>query len=216
MTRKTDQQSTADQIHGRLTEGEDPVQIAASLSLDTATDYEIVGQRWRPEGTPVAVLLPGWCADDGNCEVKYPDADTGEEAAREYVETGDWGEGATTTTWIHVRAWRAGYVLREDGEILEVLLGEKSHSVEIEPEEPSCPSEEGQHDWQSPHELVGGGIVDNPGVRGHGPGTISKEACVRCGATRTTDTWAQDPSTGEQGLESLAYGPPGTVELPEP
>jgi hypothetical protein len=50
-----------------------------------------------------------------------------------------------------------------------------------------------------------GGIEENPGVWGHGGGVVINEACVRCGCGRTTDTWAQDPSTGRQGLESVAY-----------
>jgi hypothetical protein len=28
---------------------------------------------------------------------------------------------------------------------------------------------------------------------------------MRCGCERTTDTWAQNPETGEQGLQSVSY-----------
>jgi hypothetical protein len=60
------------------------------------------------------------------------------------------------------------------------------------------------HDWQSPHALVGG-LKENPGVRGHGGGVVIHEVCVHCGTLRVTDTWAQNPSTGEEGLESVRY-----------
>jgi hypothetical protein len=205
------------QIANRLAAGEDPAMIAEALSLDTTDedeDYNVVGQRWRPKGAPVAVLLPGWSADDGNAEVVYPDADSDDEAAREYVDGGEWGE-RDTTTWIHVRTWRRGYVWDADEEeVVEVIADEQSHTVQLDPEEPECPSDEGEHDWQAPHELVGG-LIENPGVHGHGGGVTITTVCMRCGARRVEDTWAQDPETGQQGLESVTYEPPGTVELPE-
>ena len=34
---------------------------------------------------------------------------------------------------------------------------------------------------------------------------IVREVCAHCGAYRTTDTWAQDQTTGQQGLTSVAY-----------
>ena len=49
-------------------------------------------------------------------------------------------------------------------------------------------------------------MAENPGVWGHGGGVIIEEHCTRCDATRTTDTWAQDGSTGQQGLTSVSYG----------
>ncbi|MGO9973422.1 MAG: hypothetical protein ACLP01_11570 [Solirubrobacteraceae bacterium] len=39
---------------------------------------------------------------------------------------------------------------------------------------------------------------------------IRCEVCVRCSAGRKRDTWAQNPSTGEQGLPAVSYEPPGT------
>lgn len=60
---------------------------------------------------------------------------------------------------------------------------------------PDCESGE-DHDWQSPHAIVGG-ICETPGVHGHGGGVIIRECCARCGMYRITDTWAQDPATGE-------------------
>lgn len=83
---------------------------------------------------------------------------------------------------------------------------EGSVHIALQPEEPECPSDEGEHDWQSPHEILGG-LEENPGVWGHGGGVIIHEVCMHCGCERMTDTWAQDPTTGRQGLESVRYEP---------
>jgi hypothetical protein len=71
--------------------------------------------------------------------------------------------------------------------------------------QPACVDGE-DHDWQSPIEIVGG-IKENPGVWGHGGGVTIQEVCLRCGCGKCTDTWAQDPETGEQGLRSIKYAP---------
>ena len=44
-------------------------------------------------------------------------------------------------------------------------------------------------------------------VWGSGGGVRIEEVCMRCGCSKTTDTWAQDPSDGEQGLDSTSYVP---------
>jgi len=79
----------------------------------------------------------------------------------------------------------------------------KSTTIEIEVPEPDCTDDDG-HGWQSPLSVVGG-IEDNPGVWGNGGGVIIREVCAHCGMYRCTDTWAQNPSTGEQGLKSVSY-----------
>jgi hypothetical protein len=80
---------------------------------------------------------------------------------------------------------------------------EECATVQLDPEEPDCTDADG-HDWQSPHEVVGG-LKENPGVRGHGGGVIVTEVCAHCGMYRITDTWGQRPDTGEQGLTVLEY-----------
>jgi hypothetical protein len=77
-------------------------------------------------------------------------------------------------------------------------------TVVLHPAEPKC-SHAG-HDWQSPYEIVGG-LECNPGVWGHGGGVKVEEVCMHCGCARLTDTWAQRPDTGEQGLTSTTYEP---------
>ena len=126
--------------------------------------------------------------NDGNCEVEI-DAESAEDAAQEYVNGGDWGR-IEETTWINV------WVEDEDGDRERV-------KVTLNPDEPRCEGGN-DHDWQSPHEVVGG-IKENPGVWGNGGGVKITEVCIRCGCGKHVDTWAHDPSTGEQGLESVRY-----------
>ena len=114
------------------------------------------------------------------------------EQAKKWIAEGDYDtdEG---TVWVH------GYLLELDRDDTAAECIE----VTIEPPEPDC--EDGrEHDWQSPVELVGG-IKENPGVWGHGGGVVIHEVCMHCGTERVTDTWAQDPDTGRQGLHSVAY-----------
>lgn len=131
-----------------------------------------------------------------------------EEMAIEWCQGGDYPAEAyeNGTFWIGVAIERL--VEDEDG---EEEVEERWHAqAEFDPTEPDCP-EGDEHDWQAPHELVGG-CEENPGVRSHGGGVIIEEVCICCGATRTTDTWAQD-SNGRQGLESVKYGKPGSVDV---
>lgn len=82
------------------------------------------------------------------------------------------------------------------------LLDEVVHAT-VDPTPPPCTDKQG-HDWRSPVAIVGG-LRENPGVRGHGGGVIIVEVCLHCGTERETDTWAQDRSTGQQGLTSVTY-----------
>jgi hypothetical protein len=117
--------------------------------------------------------------------------DDAEERLTAWVESGEYGqhEANAKTVWV-----RAHYIRPDESS--------ESITVTIEPDEPDCT--EGEHDWQSPIEIVGG-IKENPGCWGHGGGVIIEEVCLHCGCGRTTDTWAQNPETGEQGLDSVSY-----------
>jgi hypothetical protein len=146
----------------------------------------------------VLVPLPNVThADDGNAELMYPDT-TAEDAANEYIESGDWGD-RDETQWIKVYTWIEG--IDAKGEI--VRINDESYLITLDPIEPDCDGDQ-EHDWQSPYEIVGG-IKENPGVWGHGGGVTITEVCIHCGCERFTDTWAQNPETGEQGLTSVAY-----------
>ena len=89
--------------------------------------------------------------------------------------------------------------------VIDTWTGEKSDEVHtVEPVEPECIDGGTEHRWDSPFAIVGG-IKDNPGVHGKGGGVLIHKVCRRCGSHRHTDTWATDPETGEQGLESVSY-----------
>ena len=122
------------------------------------------------------------------------EADDGEKALDvaevKYAASGDY-DTSDGTVWVR---W---YAVDEDDEV------EASRSIQIDPPEPECLRGE-SHDWQAPYEIVGG-LKENPGVRGHGGGVFIQEVCMHCGTERVIDTWAQDPSTGEQGFRSVAY-----------
>lgn len=99
------------------------------------------------------------------------------------------------TVWFH------GDLFKIIEEETEDLIDHLTYT--FDPPEPDCDGEH-DHDWQSPYSVVGG-IRDNPGVWGHGGGVIIREVCAHCGRYKVTDTWAQDPSTGEEGLEAVWY-----------
>ena len=88
--------------------------------------------------------------------------------------------------------------------VRNTVTGESDNStVKLDAEEPDCEDGE-EHDWRSPYSVLGG-FKENPGVWGHGGGVIIREVCAHCGQYRITDSWAQRPDTGEQGLESVEY-----------
>jgi len=112
----------------------------------------------------------------------------------EWSEDGDWDRSET----IHLSDWARMIdpVTEED-----VHDGEVEITVTLQPEEPDCERED--HDWKSPHSVLGG-MEESPGVQGHGGGVVISEVCAHCGIYRVTDTWAQD-SCGRQGLTSVSY-----------
>lgn len=196
MTRQQSQ-GIREQVEARLLAGETPQAIAEALGLDCYGDGD---------ASHDVVALPGYWADDGNCPVEYPDAESGREAAEQYVADGDWGdESRTETDYHHLRYWRVALYLHE-GEVCEAEdIDADSCRVTSEPPVPPCVDGTDDHDWQSPSWL--GGCDENPGVWGHGGGVVCHEVCLRCGCGQETDSWAQDPQTGEQGLHSVTYHP---------
>ena len=120
------------------------------------------------------------------------------ESAVSWAAEGDYPE-IESTIWVDVRATDTSDPDETD-----------TDTARIDPPEPRCTADE--HDWQSPHEIVGG-IADNPGVHGNGGGVTIDECCMHCGAHRHIDTWAHRPDTGEQGLESVSYDGPGHYDI---
>lgn len=135
-----------------------------------------------------------WQLTEAGYSYEEIEADSATEAldiARDNVDRANYSD-AEGTIWIDVRV------------SCEATGEEETATVELHEDEPSCT--ESAHDWQSPHEILGG-CESNPGVWGHGGGVIIREVCMCCGCERVTDTWAQRPDTGEQGLTSVSYEP---------
>ncbi len=63
----------------------------------------------------------------------------------------------------------------------------------IHPAAPRCTDGSKRHTWLE------------ESTSGHGGGVIVTERCTTCDWRKVTDTWAQDRSTGEQGLTSVRY-----------
>lgn len=99
----------------------------------------------------------------------------------------------TETEWAH------GWVSDDTGEDVA------DATVAIHPPEPECDGG-WPHRWETPVGIVGG-CESSPGVYGHGGGVTCAEVCPRCGCGKHTDSWAQDPATGRQGLTSIRYEP---------
>lgn len=192
-----------DTIITRLQTGDSPCDIARDTGCTTGQLAELdYDSQCALDDDLIAVILPDYSADDGNAQIDEIIADDPQEAAEQYVEGGEWGD-RSETSWVHVYAWRRGYVLDPDtGEVEEISIDRDRFTETLEALEPECDADE--HDWQSPIEVLGG-IEQNPGVWGHGGGVVIHEVCRQCGVYRITDTWAQDPGTGEQGLRSLKY-----------
>lgn len=115
-------------------------------------------------------------------------------AARRWLREGDW-DLSSGTLWVD--AWVIPVVDDEEQDGEQV-------TVQLDPPAPKCC--DGEHEWESPHAIVGG-CRENPGVRGKGGGVVINEVCTKCGCGKTTDTWAQRPDTGEQGLTTVSYEP---------
>ena len=120
------------------------------------------------------------------------------DAARDGVDRTNY-DGVDGTLYIDIR-------------VVCVQTGERDwDTVILSPEEPPCISAQ-EHDWRSPYSVLGG-LKENPGVWGHGGGVIITAICAHCGRYRVTDTWAQRPDTGEQGLTEVEYREPDDDSL---
>ena len=97
--------------------------------------------------------------------------------------------------------WYSAELRNDEGEIIDGI------QIEKHPEEPPCTKSE--HDWQTPHEIVGGSEV-NPGYHGNHKYT---EVCAHCGVYKDEDQDAMDPDTGERGLTSISYREADDVSL---
>lgn len=175
-------------------------ELDAMPGLTLSQIAETIGLEYDPE-EGVIVFDDTIYADDGNCEVAYP-SHSRKEAAEDYVNDGDWGE-SQSTSWVCISTYKKGIGLDRLGFAEDHDYDYKGYKITIDPKEPDCLSGM-EHDWRSPYSVVGG-LKENPGVFGNGGGVISKECCAHCGKYKISDSWAEDPSDGQQGLDSVSY-----------
>lgn len=179
---------------------EDLDSMAEAVGLGITTPEQLaqhIGCELTDEGVLVLEDCPMY-ANDGYAEIEYDSDTTAEAAAEDYVSSGSWGD-IEETSWVNVHTYRKG--VNDHGEVVQV--DRDSHKIELSPPEPDCIDGE-EHNWKSPFSILGG-LRENPGVWGNGGGVIIKECCMTCGCERTTNTWAQDMSDGQQGLTSVSY-----------
>lgn len=148
--------------------------------------------------------MPNYRVWDVSGHVCFLSADSIDAAAQEYVDGGDW---PYTTETVHHQIW-------VDGEGPESPV---TTIVSVDPDEPPCegtPAEDDPADmWRQDtgpygrpvHVRTAGHDWRETGVRGNGGGVIVRERCAHCGMVQITNTWAQCPSNGVQGLRSVSY-----------
>jgi hypothetical protein len=108
-----------------------------------------------------------------------------EDLAREWAQEGSWPEeeGRFYVT-VTVEAMQDGKVLERRG--FQVVVGS-------DPEPPECTHPEG-HNWESPHEVLGG-LNENPGVwQTRGTQVTHRHVCDRCGAYKV---WTSESTPGD-------------------
>jgi hypothetical protein len=153
----------------------------------------------------ILITDPSLYADDGNAECEYDPAEyTPQEAAEDYVASGEWGDGGGS---ISVRVYRKGLDAcgdesRTDGEVYEIDI-EEDHAQKIRDAANGaeiCGEDPDDHDWTGEGE---GGLSENPGVWGHGGTAISiSEHCRCCGLHRSELNRGSQRNPGEAESET--------------
>lgn len=137
---------------------------------------------------------PAYRVSDGHADIECSTLPEARRVLDDWIKDGSW-EDSENTWWLDVTLYKA------DGRGGWECIDGLTHTVA--PTEPPC-DDDGEHWWTDDVRIVGG-IDSSPGVWGHGGGVRCHEACRICGASRVTDTWAQRPDTGEEGLDSIEY-----------
>ena len=119
------------------------------------------------------------CWDDDCREEVTIDSDTSLAAAREYLRE-CYGPAETHTIILRI------YTRAHDG-------ATDAHTITLVPDAPPCSGASHAHHWRHKSVVANGG------------GVIEQDECRVCNLVCETDTWAQDPATGEQGLTTVTY-----------
>ena len=137
--------------------------------------------------------------DSGASEIIEADSlEEALEAAREWASEGSYQERVMVQVYVDE--------IDEDGEAIpgEYASDEVLAGPEPRPEETECGTEDDDHEWQSPLELVGG-CTENPGVWSTGGTSFRFDyVCVKCGMYKTVETSGAQRNPGELA-ESVEY-----------
>ena len=129
--------------------------------------------------------------DDGE-DYEAQSLDDAASFAADWAEGGDWGKKKTI---IDVRAtdWTGAT------KVVELVVGK-------DPEPPTC-AQDGEHEWDSPRPVVGGG-EGNPGEFGvEGNRIKTLEMCVRCGCYRHSVSESQSGQYPREPKRTWYTGP---------
>jgi hypothetical protein len=175
-----------------------PEGIALAAQRAAHAAHDAAREAWLASDEPRAWATGGesWGGESGDNIEDVPPSEI-EQHLEDGALDGDWDMDGGT---VWVRDWAAP-IDPATGEAIEAA--QVTVTTTIEPPAPAC-ARGRDHQWRSPYSVLGG-IAENPGVWGHGGGVIIREVCAHCAAYRVTDTWAQDRSTGEQGLTEVSY-----------
>lgn len=149
--------------------------------------------------------------DDGSSDIiEAENMDDAKSIAEEKWQDGSWDTKCLITVYLQEIDWNDEDV--GDREEIEVECGD-------DPPEPDC--DEGQeHDWSSPHEVVGG-LEENPGVWSTGGTTmVFKTVCSRCGCVKIETDYGVQRNPGAcdtveydtQNVFALAWA--GKIKIP--
>jgi len=201
---------TEEQVKAAIKAGVTPADVVeGALARDRHAPLEL------EDGDPQFVVFKDrWyiCGEAGGDTEEFVGQEmTAATAAEKYVVAGGYAncdddydddyddESTMSTLWIDVEAWRRGIYANADGTPREGRVQVEYHTVALNPDEPPCLDEQ-SHNWSDDEDLAGH-------VHSSGGGVVYSEVCTACGWERETDTWAQRPDTGEQGLQSETYIP---------
>jgi hypothetical protein len=132
--------------------------------------------------------------DSGASEIiEADDLESAVEAAKEWASEGSYDERVMVSVYVQG--------IDDDGEDTDEY---ESAEVEAgpEPEAPECADGE-EHEWESPHEIVGG-LKENPGVWSKGGTTMTfHSVCCHCGAHKHETSYGSQRNPGQ--VDTVTY-----------
>jgi len=118
------------------------------------------------------------------------DAETPEEAAREYLAHADAYCDLRATTWADVDTTDTdGYT--------------DSVTIQLDPDEPMCDDDE--HDWVTPHEIWPDEYAAGEHTTHRAGGHVTTSVCSHCHMARSLGSHQQRPDTGQGGFSTISY-----------